>query len=74
MRWSTYRTPAGDEQVGLWRGDRLHPVPGTSSLLELIARERLATAAEEVGEAIDPGTVTLLPPIPQKQEATRLGG
>jgi 2-keto-4-pentenoate hydratase/2-oxohepta-3-ene-1,7-dioic acid hydratase in catechol pathway len=67
LRWSTYRTPDGDEQVGLWQGDRLHAVPGTSSLLELIARERLATAAEEAAAqpGLDPGTVTLLPPIPR---------
>ncbi|GAA4784068.1 fumarylacetoacetate hydrolase family protein [Actinomycetospora chlora] len=65
MRWSTYRTADGDEQVGLWRGDVLHPVRGASSLLELIARERLASTAEQVGEAVDPDTVTLLPPIPR---------
>ena len=67
MRWSTFLTPDGDEQVGLWRGDRLHPVPSRSSLLELIARERLATAAQEAAEepGLDPRSVRLLPPIPR---------
>ena len=67
MRWSTFRTADGDEQVGLWDADQLRPVPGRSSLLELIARERLATAAEEAADqpALDPGSVELLAPIPR---------
>ena len=66
MRWSTFRTADGDEQVGLWDADQLRPVPGRSSLLELIARERLATAAEEAADqpALDPGSVEL-PPVPR---------
>jgi 2-keto-4-pentenoate hydratase/2-oxohepta-3-ene-1,7-dioic acid hydratase in catechol pathway len=67
VRWSTFLTADGDEQVGHWDGDQLRPVPGRSSLLELIARERLATAAEEAADqpALDPGTVELLAPIPR---------
>jgi len=67
VRWSTFRTAEGDEQVGLWDSDQLRPVPGRSSLLELIARERLATAAEEAADqpALDPGSVELLAPIPR---------
>jgi 2-keto-4-pentenoate hydratase/2-oxohepta-3-ene-1,7-dioic acid hydratase in catechol pathway len=65
MRWSTFRTADGDEQVGLWDGDALRPVRGASSLLELIARDGLASAAQQAGEAIDTGGVELLAPIPR---------
>ncbi|MHC1558065.1 fumarylacetoacetate hydrolase family protein [Actinomycetospora sp. C-140] len=67
MRWSTFRTSDGDERVGVWRGDLLHPVRSTSSLLELVARERLDTAAQEAADepGVDPATVTLLAPIPR---------
>jgi 2-keto-4-pentenoate hydratase/2-oxohepta-3-ene-1,7-dioic acid hydratase in catechol pathway len=67
MRWSTFRTADGDEQVGLWDGGRLHPVPGRASLLELIAGERFDQAAQEALEqpGLDPADVVLLPPVPR---------
>jgi 2-keto-4-pentenoate hydratase/2-oxohepta-3-ene-1,7-dioic acid hydratase in catechol pathway len=64
MRWSTVRTADGEESAAVWSDDGLHPVPGTS-LLELITDGRLDEAATRVGPAIDPTTVTLLPPVPR---------
>lgn len=65
MRWSTFRTADGDEAVGAWSDDGLHPVPGVGSLLELITGGGLDEAASRVGSVIDPATVTLRPPIPR---------
>ena len=45
MRWSTFRTPDGDEAVGVWSDGLLHPVPGPTTLLGLIAEDRLDDAA-----------------------------
>jgi 2-keto-4-pentenoate hydratase/2-oxohepta-3-ene-1,7-dioic acid hydratase in catechol pathway len=64
MRWSTLRTPDGDEAVGVWSDGRLHVVPGETSLLTLIAEGRLDEAARSASQPAPDG-VTLLAPIPR---------
>lgn len=67
MRWSTFRDIEGVERVGVWDDDGLHPVPMEVTLLDLIRTESLAATADEARNrpAVDPSTVTLLPPIPR---------
>jgi 2-keto-4-pentenoate hydratase/2-oxohepta-3-ene-1,7-dioic acid hydratase in catechol pathway len=65
MRWSTFLTADGDEAVGVWSDDGLHPVPGATSLLELVTEGRLDEAAARVGPAVDPSGLSLLPPVPR---------
>ena len=64
MRWSTFRTPDGDEAVGVWSDGRMHVVPGETSLLTLIAEDRLDEAARSAAQPAPDG-VTLLAPIPR---------
>jgi 2-keto-4-pentenoate hydratase/2-oxohepta-3-ene-1,7-dioic acid hydratase in catechol pathway len=70
MRFSTYRAPAGGEQVGVWADGRLYPVPGASRLTGLLGddgtRLREAAAAARAGSVagVDPATVELLAPVP----------
>ena len=67
MRWSSFRDGDGVERVGLWDGEGLRPVRGEGTLLDLIRTESLAVAADDARSrpAVDPSTVTLLPPIPR---------
>ncbi len=67
VRWSTYLDQEGVSRTAVWHGDRLHPVPGETSLLALIAEGRLEEAASAAGDApaIDPARVEVLPPIPR---------
>lgn len=67
MRWSTCRDGRGREGAAVWDGDRLHPVPGGASLLELLTADRLDEAAAEALAApgVDPATVELLAPVPR---------
>lgn len=37
MRLSSYRTSGGGKAgVGVWRGERLYPVPGVTHLIDLL--------------------------------------
>jgi 2-keto-4-pentenoate hydratase/2-oxohepta-3-ene-1,7-dioic acid hydratase in catechol pathway len=76
VRFSTYRASGdsgadgatGTEGVGVWRGERLHPVPGVTRLTDLLGDDgsRLRAAAEAA--AREPGLeladVELLAPVP----------
>jgi hypothetical protein len=64
MRWSTLRTPDGDEAVGVRVDGRLHAVPGETSLLALITEGRLDEAARSASRAAPDG-ITLLAPVPR---------
>jgi hypothetical protein len=51
VRLSSYRTQGGGEAstgVGVWRGERLHPVPGVTRLIDLLGDDgsRLRAARE----------------------------
>jgi 2-keto-4-pentenoate hydratase/2-oxohepta-3-ene-1,7-dioic acid hydratase in catechol pathway len=63
MRWSTFRTPDGDEAVGVWVDGRLLVVPGETSLLTLITEDRLDDAARSATRPAPDG-ITLLAPVP----------
>lgn len=67
MRWSTYLDANGSARTAVWQGDRLYPVPGDASLVDLIAAERLDAAADTARRepGLDPSTVELLAPIPR---------
>ncbi|MGP4115122.1 fumarylacetoacetate hydrolase family protein [Streptomyces sp. 4N509B] len=70
MRWSTFRTADGEERVGVWHGDRLHPAPGVRRLVDLLGDDgtRLREAGQAAlasGESVDPAAVDLLPPVPE---------
>jgi 2-keto-4-pentenoate hydratase/2-oxohepta-3-ene-1,7-dioic acid hydratase in catechol pathway len=71
VRWSTYRTSgghAGADGVGVWQGERLHPVPGVSRLTELLgddgSRLRAAAAAAIREPGLEQSDVELLAPVP----------
>ncbi len=67
MRFSTYRT-SGGTGVGVWRGERLYPVPGVTRLTDLLgddgSRLRTAGAAAVSGAGLEPSQVELLAPVP----------
>jgi 2-keto-4-pentenoate hydratase/2-oxohepta-3-ene-1,7-dioic acid hydratase in catechol pathway len=67
VRFSTYRT-SGGTGVGVWRGERLHPVPGVTRLTDLLgddgSRLRAAGAAALPGAGLEPAQVELLAPVP----------
>ena len=70
MRWSTFQNPDGRQQVGVWHGDALHPVPGAGRLVDLLGDDggTLRAAGEEAvrrSPAVDPATVELLAPVPE---------
>lgn len=65
MRWSTFRDDGGTERVGVWRDDRLHPVPESTTLLALIADDRLDVAARAAADEQPVDDVELLAPIPR---------
>ena len=69
MRLSSYRTLAGGEAgVAVWRGERLHPVPGVTRLTDLLGDDgsRLRAAAEAAAgqPGLAPADVELLAPVP----------
>ena len=71
MRFSTYRVSgdaAGAERVGVWHGERLHPVPGVTRLTDLLgddgSRLRAAGEAARSEAALGPAGVELLAPVP----------
>jgi 2-keto-4-pentenoate hydratase/2-oxohepta-3-ene-1,7-dioic acid hydratase in catechol pathway len=67
VRFSTYRT-SGGAGVGVWRGERLHPVPGVTRLIDLLGDDgsRLRAAGESAmsGVGLEPAEVELLAPVP----------
>ena len=70
MRWCTYISPAdAAERVGLLHEERIHGLPGTASMIELLAADGLAGAAERAvrapAEVVDPAGVRLLAPVPR---------
>ncbi|MEJ2867993.1 fumarylacetoacetate hydrolase family protein [Actinomycetospora sp. OC33-EN08] len=69
MRWSTYREADGTVRTAVWQGEDLHPAPAGTALIDLLGDDggRLRAAGEEAlaGPAVDPATVTLLPPVPR---------
>ena len=69
MRWSSYRTPGdGGPRVGVWRGERLHPVPGVPRLIDLLGDDGSRLRAAAAAAAAEPGLgiadVELLAPVP----------
>jgi 2-keto-4-pentenoate hydratase/2-oxohepta-3-ene-1,7-dioic acid hydratase in catechol pathway len=76
VRFSTYRASGGNgtdgatgtEGVGVWRGERLHPVPGVTRLTDLLgddgSRLRAAAAAAAREPGLQPADVELLAPVP----------
>jgi 2-keto-4-pentenoate hydratase/2-oxohepta-3-ene-1,7-dioic acid hydratase in catechol pathway len=65
MRWSSYAEPGGGVRTAVWRDDRLHPAPAGTALVDLLGDLDGAAEAALAGPGVDPGTVTLLPPIPR---------
>ena len=71
MRLSSYQVPGGGEAsagVGVWRGERLHPVPGVTRLIDLLgddgSRLRAAQQAAAGEPGLAPADVELLAPVP----------
>lgn len=68
MRISSYRGSDGVERVGIWQGDRLHQVPGASSLIDLLGDAGSRLRAAQVAAAGEPDThpaaVEFLAPVP----------
>ena len=69
MRWSTVVGEDGAARAAVWLGERVHPVPGSVALIDLLGDDgtRLREAAGRAGRAggLDPATVRLLPPVPR---------
>ncbi len=69
MRWSTFRTQGGPQQVGVWRAGELFPVPGAARLVDLLGDDGSLRAAGDAAvrgsAAVDPATVELLAPVPE---------
>jgi 2-keto-4-pentenoate hydratase/2-oxohepta-3-ene-1,7-dioic acid hydratase in catechol pathway len=65
MRWSSYTDADGQERAAVWRSDRLHPAPEGTALVDLLGDLPAAADLALAGPAVDPETVTLLPPIPR---------
>jgi 2-keto-4-pentenoate hydratase/2-oxohepta-3-ene-1,7-dioic acid hydratase in catechol pathway len=69
VRWSTFQNPDGTQQVGVWHGDALYPVPDVGRLVDLLGDDgaTLQAAGDEAvrrSAAVEPSTVELLAPIP----------
>jgi 2-keto-4-pentenoate hydratase/2-oxohepta-3-ene-1,7-dioic acid hydratase in catechol pathway len=71
VRLSSYQAPGGGEAsagVGVWRGERLHPVPGVTRLIDLLgddgSRLRAAQQAAAGEPGLAPADVELLAPVP----------
>ncbi len=64
MRWSSYAEADGTVRAAVWEVGRLHPAPAGTALKDLLGDLRAAAEVALAGPAVDPGTVTLLPPIP----------
>jgi 2-keto-4-pentenoate hydratase/2-oxohepta-3-ene-1,7-dioic acid hydratase in catechol pathway len=68
VRLSSYRMPDGTEGVGVWRGERLHPVPRVTRLVDLLGDEgsRLRAAGEAAAAepGLGPAGIELLAPVP----------
>jgi 2-keto-4-pentenoate hydratase/2-oxohepta-3-ene-1,7-dioic acid hydratase in catechol pathway len=69
VRFSTYRVAGdGSAAVGVWQGERLHPLPGVARLTDLLgddgSRLRAAGQAALAGPALGRADVELLAPVP----------
>jgi 2-keto-4-pentenoate hydratase/2-oxohepta-3-ene-1,7-dioic acid hydratase in catechol pathway len=68
VRFSTYRT-SGGSGVGVWDGDRLHPLPGVTRLVDLLGDEgtRLRTAGQAAlaQPPLEHTPAELLAPVPE---------
>jgi 2-keto-4-pentenoate hydratase/2-oxohepta-3-ene-1,7-dioic acid hydratase in catechol pathway len=72
VRFSTYRVSgdgaAGAEGVGVWHGERLHPVPGATRLTDLLGDDgsglRVAAQAALSKPGLRRADVELLAPVP----------
>jgi 2-keto-4-pentenoate hydratase/2-oxohepta-3-ene-1,7-dioic acid hydratase in catechol pathway len=72
VRLSSYRASGGREAgaagVGVWRGERLHPVPGVTRLIDLLGDDGSRLRAAQEAAAGEPGLgladVELLAPVP----------
>jgi 2-keto-4-pentenoate hydratase/2-oxohepta-3-ene-1,7-dioic acid hydratase in catechol pathway len=66
VRFSSYRTSGGEAGVGVWRGERLHPVPGVTRLVDLLGDDgsRLRAAGQAATAALDLSAAELLAPVP----------
>jgi 2-keto-4-pentenoate hydratase/2-oxohepta-3-ene-1,7-dioic acid hydratase in catechol pathway len=76
VRLSSYQAQGGGEAsagVGVWHGERLHPVPGVTRLIDLLgddgtrlraARETAARQAAAGEPGLGPADVELLAPVP----------
>jgi hypothetical protein len=72
VRFSTYRVSgdgaAGAEGVGVWHGERLHPVPGVTRLTDLLGDDGSRLRAAGQAALSKPGLgrpdVELLAPVP----------
>jgi 2-keto-4-pentenoate hydratase/2-oxohepta-3-ene-1,7-dioic acid hydratase in catechol pathway len=65
MRWSSYADADGTIRAAVWQGDRLHPAPVGTPLVDLLGDLRAAADRALAGPAVDPAAVTLLPPVPR---------
>lgn len=69
MRWSSYADIDGTARAAVWQGDRLYPASAGTALVDLLGDDgtRLRNAAEAAlaGPSVDPGSVTVLPPVPR---------
>lgn len=65
MRWSSYTEPGGGVRAAVWQGDRLHPAPPGTGLIDLLGDLGGAAEAALAGPGVDPESVTLLAPVPR---------
>ncbi|MGI5128973.1 fumarylacetoacetate hydrolase family protein [Pseudonocardia sp. CA-107938] len=65
MRWSSYAEADGTVRAAVWAGDRLHPAPAGTALVDLLGDLPAAADRALAGPAVDPESVTLLPPVPR---------
>lgn len=65
MRWSSYAEADGTVRAAVWQGDHLHPVPAGTALVDVLGDLPAAADRALAGPAVDPASVTLLPPVPR---------
>lgn len=65
MRWSSFAEADGAVRTAVWQGDHLHPAPAGTALVDLLGDLRAGADLALSGPAVDPDSVTLLPPVPR---------
>ena len=65
MRWSSYTEAGGGVRAAVWQGDRLHPAPPGTALIDLLGDLGGAAEVALAGPGVDPESVTLLAPVPR---------